>query len=666
MRLKHTIIVMAICIVAALAVLVVSLTQNDLSDKATEKEENNRGIIQGTFAYKDEEMRRCSVEYYYSDAYFKESGYDYNSGLATMSLCLERSIWAEKEEDEEKDVEKVLEKIGFSGIEIKDTEDKTTSTDSIGVVAANRMIRVDGADYMLIALVIGEKDNQSEWAGNMTFGIGENDGDTGIHQGLHVLREQVIRYGNDYMKKYAKDKRVKLWITGYSRGGAAAGLAGAWYDDNGASLSPYGITLFRDNIFTYTFEAPQGTTTESAKNSDGSSKELYNNIHNIVNPNDGAVKIGMTEWGFARVGEDLWIPSRETDGDYEKKEGKMIKILNMMNGMGEYEVDHFETKIMGDSFQWRDLSFAGDFYNQIPQSIFLDHIIKTFTERYAQTRTRYVHELQESFRYLGGLSAGADTETPEEKGKVLEALLDSKRQELVNMVLSNSEGEETAESIVDVLIEGGSEAGITYEDRESLKQAIQGMIPWLEILFKESPDDGATLTANRNSIKAAHRPEICLAWLMSMDGNYTDIMDIGQFTAAGWRRMVIQVTNVNLENPYQGTINVYGSQGELIESYRNRQKEKDSSLVIYPASESSYILYLPLHEEYMVELTGEKGYGISVSVEEYSYDKAETVRVTDLGQYYVMEQGLKLNCPALSRQCVHIAEGSTITYSSDK
>lgn len=69
-----------------------------------------------------------------------------------------------------------------------------------------------------------------------------------------------------------------------------------------------GLTIDPADIYTYTFETPQG-----AVNSD---EKSYNNIFNIVNPVDLVPKVAPSKWGFGRYGVDRYFPDASTSSRY--------------------------------------------------------------------------------------------------------------------------------------------------------------------------------------------------------------------------------------------------------------------------------------------------------------------------------------------------------------
>ena len=117
------------------------------------------------------------------------------------------------------------------------------------------------------------------------------------------------------MYEYIVDKEiegeVKLWVVGYSRGGAVANLTAAElsYPKNVPPEVAEKVTWNREDVYGYTFEAPQGTQFINTI------LKKYNNIKNIRNINDLVTYVAPSNWGFKRFGKDYLLPSWKYMGD---------------------------------------------------------------------------------------------------------------------------------------------------------------------------------------------------------------------------------------------------------------------------------------------------------------------------------------------------------------
>jgi len=140
--------------------------------------------------------------YVYKDSYFRDSSYIYNQNLATMSLCLELSSWASSSESEygnkSVNARNLFSEIGFSEFRQNDRYYSKPTMDSIGVVAANKKITVNGEEYTLIALAIRGGGYESEWASNFTIGM------SGFHSGFNNAKIEV----ENFLEKQVMDCRI--------------------------------------------------------------------------------------------------------------------------------------------------------------------------------------------------------------------------------------------------------------------------------------------------------------------------------------------------------------------------------------------------------------------------------------------------------------------------
>ncbi len=346
--------------------------------------------ITGKFKYPGSAGNRdCEETYVYKDSYFKDSSYIYNQNLATMSLCLELSSWGSSEEKNYKkksaNAKALFKEIGFSDFAQNSFYDSKPTMDSIGAVAANKKITVDGKKYTLIALAVRGGGYESEWASNFT--IGRN----GYHRGFREARDNVA----SFLKQYIKDKRitgdVKLWITGYSRAGATANLVAGGLNDKSITLGS--CRLKSEDMYTYTFEAPQGTIEKQANN------PVHYNIHNIVNLDDPVPYVAPGYWDFRRFGKDKQLPhlSLFTRKEYNQKLKSMKNYLKTYDGFAgeKYKIDKFSMKKVNNKTT-NETNKKEENY----QGRFLDKYVNLIAKKYIKTRQNYVFEYQEGVRQL--------------------------------------------------------------------------------------------------------------------------------------------------------------------------------------------------------------------------------------------------------------------------
>lgn len=241
----------------------------------------------GQFKYAGQinEKKDSTATYFYSDAYFDSDATVYNQQLATMSLCLELSAYSSQDTDvwpeKSKNARALLRDIGFTGFEQNKAWDQKPSMHSLGAVAAHKNI----GNTTVVALAIRGGGYYDEWGGNFVLGS------SGNHSGFEKGRDEAYRFLNTYVQNHKSEfkSELKVWIVGFSRGGAVANMTAGQLTDVG---SCGGMSLPAENIFCYTFEAPQGYV--------GSNGNGYKNIHNQVNSMDLVPLVAPSQMGFKR------------------------------------------------------------------------------------------------------------------------------------------------------------------------------------------------------------------------------------------------------------------------------------------------------------------------------------------------------------------------------
>ena len=302
----------------------------------------------------------------YNDDYFNKSAFEYNESLATASLALELSGFADRLDysDQAKNAKKALGELGFGDIQENDGYKQKTTADSIGVLAASKKIKSNNEEYTLIPVVIRGGGYENEWGGNAKVGK------SGDHEGFNTAATKAKAFVDDYIKDKKIQGKVKLWIVGYSRGGATASLLGVKYNNDFTStlneldkdsknfsnedyynsyvnkerkrtLNKYGseIEMNPNDLYVYTFEAPMGMNIINGSGlkeykgnipyskSEKSDKAIYENIHNTINDDDFVTKVAPKDWGFARPGVDHKLLEGRKDSDVKNMEAILHEFL---------------------------------------------------------------------------------------------------------------------------------------------------------------------------------------------------------------------------------------------------------------------------------------------------------------------------------------------------
>lgn len=284
---------------------------------------------------------------YFSQSYFEHSSYEYDPHLATTSFCLAISTYPDYGNyDEEwyltqpKFIKGALETIGFDSFTTNEDYLQTARFDSIGLAAAKKKFD----NYTVIAVAPRSGGYYREWANNMCLGDGSKS--DYMHEGWYNAANKMIDFVINYVNEYQVTGRVKLWMTGFSRGGATANVASGLVDarlDKGEKLFGNQASLTKEDVYAYTFEAPQGANVNS-KTIKLPKDALYGNIFNIVNPNDVVPKMAMSEYGFTRFGVDKFITTKFYDYENYKNNRNTFKKFHDLDNQNDevvYSADDF-------------------------------------------------------------------------------------------------------------------------------------------------------------------------------------------------------------------------------------------------------------------------------------------------------------------------------------
>ena len=328
------------------------------------------------FVYTDYEGTKIDDHYlYYSDDYFSAPSTYYNPHLATLSIMMAKYSMNPGDPDDINDLEWYLRQsdrvcafyhaIDFTShnIWINDDYKARTTFDSIGIVVASKQV----GDCTVIASTVRSGGYFNEWENNILLGTGENS--DMMHEGWYNAANKVIDYIGKYIKGEHITGKVKLWISGYSRGGATMNLTAGLLDNkirnDGSDNVFEGVTLERDDLYAYTFEAPQGanynsTTVAPPKDA------LYNNMFNIVNPNDLVTKVAMGPFGFTRFGVDKYITTQFFDYDNFETNRNSVKALYAAEFPGNsWRCDELQMYTISGSRVFADLTSIINFAHEV-------------------------------------------------------------------------------------------------------------------------------------------------------------------------------------------------------------------------------------------------------------------------------------------------------------
>lgn len=263
--------------------------------------------------------------YYYTDAVFSGSAFDYNEHLATMSMIMAAASISSQDADADYDVKSrnlgyLFREWDFTGFSVNDYYTQRPDEQTMGVGIAYKVIGQGDDAYTLLAIVPRSAGYQREWAGNFTVGK------EGVHEGFATGRDIILEFAQQYVEENGENFKgtVKVWTVGYSRGAGVANLLAAYLDDNSNAL---GIEIGKENIFAYTFGTPS-----NVQYADEAEKALlesnYRNIHNRYSDYDIVTYAPFKDWNFTCYGT-----TKLFDVQNEEKKAQMLTFLEKSNQM---------------------------------------------------------------------------------------------------------------------------------------------------------------------------------------------------------------------------------------------------------------------------------------------------------------------------------------------
>ena len=207
------------------------------------------------------------------------------------------------------------------------------------------------------------------------------------------------------------------------------------------------------------------------------------------------------------------------------------------------------------------------------------------------------------------------------------------------------------------LVESLKEQGAAGFDEDEIKQAARPLLDAVFAYLANNLNDLATLVENKDCLFPAHYPELCLAWMQSMDENYTT--DAGQAFSSGSYRII------RINCPVD--VNVYDAQGELVASIAGNEAQQldASSINAMINSDGEKVVYLPADAQFTISITGREAGAVTYSVNEYSYEAGQVNRLVN---YYDVpiekDRSLHATVPAYASSYLNngTAQGTDTAY----
>ena len=303
-----------------------------------------------------------------ADIQYSLKDFDADSTKFNKSIALLSFVGAEKASNKTK-LAAFYSAIGFKSIVYSDDYDLPEDKESIKFTLAH----YEASDYHLISVVTNGIGYEKPWENNFNLGL---EGDA---EGFVVASNKVLAGIRSYIESYT-DKTIKLWITGYSRSGGISNIVSTHLiDDN---------TVLENNLFAYTFEAPQVVSSTNTKQ--------YKSVFNIINSADLITHMAPSKYNLKRVGSDVDIYKSNMDKILKKLDNRLrltsftkTEYYNNESEMAEYAFGVFTKSFTSETAH--DISTRENYVNYFQPNI--TYLIGLFTSLKSSTTNQIMNRI---------------------------------------------------------------------------------------------------------------------------------------------------------------------------------------------------------------------------------------------------------------------------------
>lgn len=488
-----------------------------------------------------EEDNGPDYDIFYDDSFFDHDATVYSERLASLSVFMSKYCqnrynaptsseeaaeeWYDKQPDR---VEKFFELIGFGDFIANEDYHSRTSFYTMGIGCASKQI----GDYTVVATTVRSGGYALEWGNNLYLGDGSRS--DMMHEGWYRAAVRVTDFIKDYIAQYNITGNVKLWLSGFSRGGAVINLASAFidreiYNKNYKIFEGASIDVRKNNVFAYTFETPQGANIYS-KEIKHPRDEVFNNIFNILNPNDLVTKVAMSSWGFTRFGVDKFITTEFFDAENFTSNRNIMKAIHTAQCNEGFDGDSLQPYTSSGIFSMLDSVSFEYFRAEMLISIIqgatgnIPYWINEDDERKANYDGNALMTivLEETCKAIGSRDKYVEWYQPILVELILEKMTDQPAMDERTL----------GETIWSLLLEVVALIPMYSIPALIVKLAVLdssitwiNLVPFLNVLYEvynEIPSELLTLAFNVSSIMDNHSTNVCVAHVCSQDQLYID------------------------------------------------------------------------------------------------------------------------------------------------
>ena len=250
---------------------------------------------------------------------------------------------------------------------------------------ATRNASFGNSSFPIVIAAIRGTSNDAAWVSNFNVNNKGKDA-TSLHEGFNSAADEVVGLLNRYLvDSNIGTASTRILVTGHSRGAAVANLVGYKLDRGDVEH------IRKDNVFTYTFATPN-----TSADSDVTSAS-YDNIFNIVNPEDVVTRVPLVGWGFGKYGKTLYLPSKSNCSNYNDYRTAMQSIYSKYTYSDTY--DSYATGT------WRSRALASTALVLAPNVWSFYNLRHVSPYRFVPPFSATLHELVESIWTSGGGAA---------------------------------------------------------------------------------------------------------------------------------------------------------------------------------------------------------------------------------------------------------------------
>lgn len=282
----------------------------------------------------------------------------------------------------------LLDQMGFSDYQSWDISSEEDGH-SMGTTIGHKTL---SSGQELIVIAPRNYNYMTEWLSNFNVGI------SGDHAGFTESANLIATRFDNYLAARSL-KNYKVWVVGYSRGGAVVDL---FAKNINANLSNYRMTS--DDFYVYTFGAPRASLVETK----------YTNIHDVKDGNDLLLGYVFPElWGFYNTGTyeeihsaDLDIAASVINISDLADSSRAINVLSSNSGLTE-QVDIVNGRdFMNEWFQFVNSNGLTREYYDTEVKAPLSAVMKVYQQRTIDKQSEFTDFIKDTSNGLAGMVAG--------------------------------------------------------------------------------------------------------------------------------------------------------------------------------------------------------------------------------------------------------------------